>query len=74
MEERSTSETCSEAGLKVPIMFYNTEELIKNQEKKPDYVYKDMAREEESFMGVLSSLKFGGVHAVSKGSYNLAGV
>lgn len=34
IKERSTSETCSEAVLKVPIMFYNVEELIKEQAKQ----------------------------------------
>lgn len=34
----------------------------------------ELAREEESFAGVLSSLKPGGVYAVPEGSYNPAGV
>lgn len=38
IKERSTSETCSEAVLKVPIIFYNVEELIKEQAKRMLFV------------------------------------
>lgn len=68
MKKRSTSETRSEAALKVPITFYNMEKLIKEAGKKRDCISQDieLLSEEVSFAGVLSSLKPRDVYAVPK--------
>lgn len=78
IKERSTSETCSEAVLRVPIIFYNVEELIKEQAKRMLFVttrsWSGKRGALQAAAGVLSWLGAGGVSAAPCGVYHPAGV